>query len=390
MTSAAFGPGGGLLVTTGANETARIWRVLDGRLLHELKGHRSSVARRRLQSAWRQGRDRERRRHRTDLGRAHRHPDATIGGHRGIVEAVAFSPDGNFVVTGSADRTAQTSKADDGTPRALLAGHGDPVHTVEYSPDGARVLTASDDGTARLWDVAVQPQLQLVRQTVGPLEEAEYVGAGDRIIAAGPGRQALVLRADDGRVVDSIVAKAPVTAVASSMDGELLAAAAGRVLILRRSDGETESILHREKVTSVAFAPDGRRIATGGKRGSATIWSVDGEKLAELDGHSAEITDVAFSADGHAWRRRRGTRPLASGTPPPADSFASSLRIATMSRRLRSAPTEGSCSPRAGTTMRACGMRTPERWHRFFTGTSARSPTRTSAPTAVGSLRRAQ
>ena len=89
---------------------------------------------------------------------------ATIGGHKGIVEAVAFSPDGNFVVTGSADRTAQTSKADDGTPRALLAGHGDSVHTVEYSPDGARVLTASDDGTARLWDPAVQPQLQLVRR----------------------------------------------------------------------------------------------------------------------------------------------------------------------------------------------------------------------------------
>ena len=57
-------------------------------------------------------------------------------------------------------------------------------------------------------------------------------------------------------------------------------------------------LLHPEKVTSVAFAPDGRRLVTGGKRGSATIWSVDGEKLVELDGHSAEITDVAFSADG--------------------------------------------------------------------------------------------
>ena len=78
------------------------------------------------------------------------------------------------------------------------------------------MLSASDDGTARLWDPAVQPQLQLVRETVGPLEEAEYVGAGDRIVVAGPGRQALVLRPDDGRVVDSIVAKAPVTAVASS------------------------------------------------------------------------------------------------------------------------------------------------------------------------------
>jgi WD40 repeat protein len=298
VTSAAFGPGGGLLVTTGANETARIWRVRDGRLLHELKGHRSSV----LDAAFSPHGAKVATASADGTGRVWDVRTgallATIGGHQGIVEAVAFSPDGNFVVTGSADRTAQTSKADDGTPRALLAGHGDPVHTVEYSPDGTRVLTASDDGTARLWDVAVQPQLHLVRETVGPLEEAEYVGAGDRIVVAGPGRQALVLRVADGKVVDTIVAKAPVTAVASSTDGELLAVAAGSVVILRRSDGKTQSIRHREKVTSVAVDTDGRRLVTGGKQGSAAVWSVDGEKLIELDGHSAEITDVAFSADG--------------------------------------------------------------------------------------------
>jgi WD40 repeat protein len=298
VTSAAFGPGGGFLATTGTNKTARIWRVADGQLLHELKGHRASVlnaafsprgAKLATVSADGTGRIWD-----VDTGAL----IATVGGHKGIVHAVAFSPDGNFVVTGSADRTAQTAKADDGTERALLAGHRDTVHTVEYSPDGKRVLTASDDGTARLWDPAVQPQLELVRRTAGPLEEAEYVGPGDRIFVAGPGRQALVVRPEDGRVVGSIVAKAPVIAVASSMDADLLAVAAGRNLILRRSSGDTQSLLHPEKVTSVAIAPDGQRLVTGGKRGSVTIWSAEGEKLVEPDGHRSEITDVAFSPDG--------------------------------------------------------------------------------------------
>ena len=223
---------------------------------------------------------------------------ASILGHHGIVDAVAFSPDGNFVVTGSTDRTARVSKSDSGDGRALLAGHGDSVDTVAFSPDGARVLTASSDGTARLWDPAVQPQLELVRRTRGPLAEAEYVGNGKQILVAGPGRQALVLRAADGHVVDSIPGGGPVRAVAASPDGELLAIAGGRLLTLRRRGGQHAELVHPDKVTSVAFSPDGTRIVTGGRKGKARIWSVDGTLLVQLSGHKDEITDVAFSPDG--------------------------------------------------------------------------------------------
>jgi WD40 repeat protein len=298
VTSATFGLGGRLLATTGANETARIWRVSDGQLLHELKGHRASV----LDAAFSPGGSRIATASADNTGRIWNVrtgiPVATIGGHQGILEAVAFSPDGNFVVTGSADRTSQTSKADDGTGRALFAGHGDSVHTVEYSPDGSRVLTASHDGTVRLWDPAVQPQLQLIRRTAGPLEEAVYVGAGDRLLVAGPGRQAFVLRAQDGRVLESIPARGPVTAVASSPDGKLLAIAGGRVVTLHREGGGDTELGHPDKVTSVAFSPDGTRIVTGGRRGRARIWSEKGKPLTVLRGHKDEITDVAFSADG--------------------------------------------------------------------------------------------
>ena len=300
LTSATFGPDGRLLATTGANETARIWRVSDGRLLHTLKGHRASV----LDAAFSPGGSRLATASADNTGRIWNVRKgillATIGGHKGIVEAVDFSPDGNFVVTGSTDGTAQTSKADDGTGRALLAGHTGSVHTVEYSPDGTRVLTGSDDGTARLWDPAVQPQLRLVRQTTGPLEEAEYIGSGDRILVAGPGRQALVVRARDGRVVESIPGRGPVLAVASSPDGAVLAVASGRAVTLRRAGGDRSDLIQPEKVTSVAFSPDGERLVVGGKRGKVSIWSVDGKPLVDLGRHKNEVTDVAFSADG-AW-----------------------------------------------------------------------------------------
>jgi len=298
VTSAAFGPGGGLLVTTGANETARIWRVRDGKLRRELKGHRGSVLDAafsprgyRLATASADGTGRI-----WDVQTGV--PVASVGGHKGIVESVAFSPDGNFVVTGSTDRTARVAKADNGDGRALLAGHGDSVHTVAFSPDGSAVLTASADGTARIWDPAIQPQLGVVRRTGAPLAEAEYVGRQNLVIVAGPGWRALVMRADDGRLVRSIRARGPVQAVAATRDGKLLAVAGGRAVSVVRPEGPAVQLLHAEVVTAVAFAPDGGRIVTGGAQGTGRIWSVDGKLLDELGGHKEAITDVEFSSDG--------------------------------------------------------------------------------------------
>ena len=84
--------------------------------------------------------------------------------------------------------------------------------------------------------------------------------AGKRIVVAGPGSKALVLR-DDGRLVDEIDAAGAVAAVAASADGRLIAVAGGNAVTLRRADGSTMASDHPEKVASVAFAPDGERMS---------------------------------------------------------------------------------------------------------------------------------
>jgi WD40 repeat protein len=74
-------------------------------------------------------------------------------GHTGPVGAVAFSPDGKRVLTGSWDSTARLWDAATGAAVATLEGHTDAVNPVAFSPDGKRVLTGSEDNTARLWPV---------------------------------------------------------------------------------------------------------------------------------------------------------------------------------------------------------------------------------------------
>ena len=85
-----------------------------------------------------------------------------LRGHTDTVKAVAFSPDGERVLTGSADGTARLWDAATGKALATLVGHTHMVRGVAFSPDGTRVLTGSDDNTARLWDVATGKPLAIL------------------------------------------------------------------------------------------------------------------------------------------------------------------------------------------------------------------------------------
>src|SRR5262249_30746533 len=56
---------------------------------------------------------------------------------------------------------------------------------------------------------------------------------------------------------------------------------------------------HKGKVISVAFSPDGKRIATGSFDRTAKIWdSETGKEIFTLKGHTGAVTSVAFSPDG--------------------------------------------------------------------------------------------
>jgi WD40 repeat protein len=73
--------------------------------------------------------------------------------HDKAVSAVAFSPDGKYVVSGSDDNTARVWEAGTGREIAGMT-HDSPVTSVDFSPDGKYVVSGSDDNTARVWEAA--------------------------------------------------------------------------------------------------------------------------------------------------------------------------------------------------------------------------------------------
>jgi WD40 repeat protein len=90
--------------------------------------------------------------------------------HQNNVVAVAFSPDGRTVLTGSWDRTAQLWDAATGKPLGPPLRHDDHIANgaAVFSPDGKCVLTGSIDKTARLWRLEEAP-LPKDPDRLGPL-----------------------------------------------------------------------------------------------------------------------------------------------------------------------------------------------------------------------------
>jgi len=178
--------------------------------------------------------------------------------HAGEVNAVAFSPDGTRLATGSGDGTVRVWDVRTGEPQLEVA-HAEFVLSVAFSSGGTRLATGSGDGTARVWDAV----------TGEPLLDVAH---GEWVHAAVFNRQ-----------------------------GTLLATAGrdGTARLWETVAGEERlQVAHADAVYAVAFSPDGTRLATGSADGTAALWDIGTGVQRSQFGHPSGVTAVAFSADG--------------------------------------------------------------------------------------------
>ena len=196
------------------------------------------------------------------------------------VHAVAFSPDGRFLATGSSDAAGFIQVWDTATGQRVkvIQGHEDAVLSIAYSKDGSRLLSSSYDKTARLWDVAAGKEVRKFAGHTWWVWSAAFSADERRVVTAG----------QDG------------TAIVWDVGSD------------KRSPAFTG---HRGPVFSAAFSPDGKQVVTAGYDRHVLAWSPDDVKpfdyksLAEgsvvpptnyraFDGHTDAVRSVGFSSDG--------------------------------------------------------------------------------------------
>jgi WD40 repeat protein len=79
----------------------------------------------------------------------------TLGGHIGQIQITRFSVDGNFLISGSVDRTIRLWQCSTWTCIAVLYGHWGRVTDLAWLPDGKHIISVSDwDRTIRIWNIS--------------------------------------------------------------------------------------------------------------------------------------------------------------------------------------------------------------------------------------------
>jgi WD40 repeat protein/tetratricopeptide (TPR) repeat protein len=234
----------------------------------------------------------------------------TFRGHTGGVLGIAFSPDGRLLASASFDQTVNLWDTRTGELVRTFHGHTNPVFCVAFSPDGLRLASGSSDQTVKLWDAPTGRELHTLRGHTPLVQSVAFSPDGRRLAAGSGDGTAKVWDAPSGVLMTTLAGHRGSVALAFSPDGRQLATAGSADGVLKlwevASGHEVLTLRgHTEGVQAVAFSPDGQRLASGagaplsGTDRTVKLWDArSGQELFTLRGHAEQVRCVAFSPDG--------------------------------------------------------------------------------------------
>jgi WD40 repeat protein len=220
------------------------------------------------------------------------------------VSAVAVTPDGARIVTGSTDSTARVWDATTGVELLQLKGHTWPVNSVVVTPDGTRIVTGSGDQTARVWDAKTGAELLRLKGHTAAVNSVAVTPDATHIVTGSSDHTARVWDRKTG--AEELRLKGhtdAVNSVAVTPDGTRIVTGSGpsdntaRVWDARTGAEWRQLKGHAGGVKSVAVTPDGTRVATGSEDKTARVWDARTEaELLQLKGHADEACSklIAF------------------------------------------------------------------------------------------------
>ena len=266
----AFSPNGDTLASAGSSDsTVRLWDARSGEL----------------------------------LGR----PDTSAD----LVRSIVFSTDGRTLVWNDGGIIRAWDVRSGVLRYRSIGGHSSGVKSVAFSPDGDTLVSGGWDGSIGLWDVRVPEQNQTFHAHEGGVNSVAFSHDGFTLASGGVDK---TVRLWDGRTGEHRQTLTghldEIRSVAFSHDGEMLASASGglypesigkAIWIWDVRTGEHLHILegHTAAVSCVVFSPDAPVLASGSFDNSIRIWDArTGESMQILEGHTDRVSSVVFSPDG--------------------------------------------------------------------------------------------
>jgi len=208
----------------------------------------------------------------------------TFDGHSQAVLSVAFSHDGSKLLTGSYDKTARLWDVQSGKQIESYQGHTWWVWSAAFSQDDKRVVTTSQDGTAIVWDTNTGKRLHPpFRGHRGPVYSGAFSPDGSRVVTGGYDHRILIWSPDDIQ---------PENFRNLSQQGSVIPSPKYQVL-----EGHTDA------VRAVAFAPQGSQslLVSAGKDNTVRVWDfVNRLPIKSFRGHGGSVEAAVLLSNGKA------------------------------------------------------------------------------------------
>ena len=247
--------------------------------------------------------------------------DAATGQERrrievgGSVNALAFSPDGQKIMTGGRDAALRLWDVAAGRELSRWAWHSLQVASVRFVGDGKTLAIGAGDRSIRLWGTATgqQPRL-LKRHEAGILAGAPQISPDGRLLASDDGQGGLIIGdAATGNVLHKLAGVVPSgkTVVATfSPDAKVLASYCWSMGFCRPAELKLWDVAtgrrlhdlagHGETIKAVVFSPDSRLLLSYSYDNTARLWDVASGREAGRYASKESIAAAGFNAAGKA------------------------------------------------------------------------------------------